>query len=223
MPGIPSILCVMNTLIPRMILIGLAASVSPVAVMVLISLMTAKHPRKNTLLFLLSYTLTLVAIGVVFVLLFHARSGASNHKASGYIDIGIGVLCLLAIPLAARKRKEKPATEERGLTVTRTLTIGAGTMLVNTSTLLIYITGLHAISDARLPFADDVVAFVILTFATLLTLLIPIFIELAFPKASEKALTALRVWLVKHQRIISVGILVIFATYLLVKGIKSVV
>lgn len=208
-----------------MILIGLAASVSPVAVMVLISLMTtAKHPRKNTLLFLLSYTLTLVAIGVVFVLLFHARSGAPNHKASGYIDIGIGVLCLLAIPLAARKRKEKPATEEgRGLTVTRTLTIGAGTMLINTSTLLIYITGLHAISDARLSFADDVVAFVILTFATLLTLLIPIFIEFAFPKASEKALTTLRVWLVKHQRIISVGILVVFATYLLVKGIKSVV
>lgn len=213
-----------NTLIPRMILIGLAASVSPVAVMVLISLMTAKHPRKNALLFLLSYTLTLAAIGVVFVVLFHARSGASNHKVGGYIDIGIGVLCLLAIPLAVRKRKEKPATEEvKGLTVTRTLSIGAVTMFVNTSTLLIYISGLHAISDARLHFADDAVAFVTLTFVTLLTLLVPIFMELAFPKISEKALATLRVWLVKHQRIISVGILVIFAIYLLVKGIKSVV
>src|SRR5450759_1959696 len=85
----------MNSLIPKVILIGLAASVSPVAVMVLITLMFSKRPLRNSLFFLLGFTLTLVAIAVVVVFVFHA----GEHSRKSNLDAWIAIALMTAVTL----------------------------------------------------------------------------------------------------------------------------
>jgi len=216
----------MNSLIPKVILIGLAASISPVAVMVLITLMFSKRPLRNSLFFLLGFTLTLVAIAVVVVFVFHAGEHSSKSNFDAWIDIVLGALCLLAIPLSVL-RKEKP--KERGgktakpLTPVKSFTIGVGTMMINTSTMIIYISGVHIISAAKVGTADDVIAIALMTAVTLVTLLIPILLYVIFPKRARKMLGSLKDWLFKHNKVIGAAILLLIGGVLLFNGIKALV
>ena len=83
----------MLQLLPRLIVIGLAAAVSPVAVMVLISLMLKKNPVRNSSLFLLGFALVLIAIGIAGLFLLHLGGHAKKSPVDGYIDIAL-VHCL---------------------------------------------------------------------------------------------------------------------------------
>ncbi len=213
----------MNTVIPRLVIIGLGASVSPVAVMVLISVMLKKSPRRNSLLFLLGYALTVVALGVVVVYIFHVGGSGGAGKVDGYIDLSLGVLCLLAVPFSFRKKDKKRAPGvESGPTAFRSFSLGSMVLLLNPSTYLIFVSGLHVISSAHLGRQDDLLAIAFLTLVTLVTLLVPIIIFLIFPERSERVLDSLKVWLMKHNRVIGAAILLVFGAYLVAKGLKLV-
>ena len=214
----------MDSLIPRVILIGLAASVSPVAILFLISILSKHHARRNSLIFLLGYTLTLTALGIVGVFVFHLGSGGRTSKVNGYIDLALGILCLLAILFTIRKPKKQETTEvESDLKASRAFSLGSFAIIVNASTLIIYISGLHAISAAKLEPFDDIVALTILTLFTLTSLLIPIIIYFALPERSEKVLASLRVWLSRHSKVIEIVVLLIIGVYLVIKGIWVIV
>jgi threonine/homoserine/homoserine lactone efflux protein len=206
------------------IIIGLAASVSPVAIMFLISILSRQHARRNSLIFLLGYTLTLTALGIVGVLVFHLGSGGRTSKVNGYIDLALGILCLLAILFTIRKPKKQETTEvESDLRASRAFSLGSFAMIVNTSTLIIYISGLHAIAAAGLEPFNDVIALALLTLFTLTSLIIPIIIYFALPDRSEKVLASLRVWLSKHSKAIGIAVLLIIGVYLVIKGIWVIV
>ena len=97
-------------------------------------------------------------------------------------------------------------------------------MLINSSTWVIYIAGLHMVTAADdLATAEEILAILILTLTTLLTLIIPIAVYFIFPHKAQKVLEAARGWLVAHSKIIGIAILVIFGAYLLIKGIVAVV
>lgn len=214
----------MNSLIPRVIIIGLAASVSPVAIMFLISILSRKHARRNSLIFLLGYTLTLTALGIVGVLVFHLGGSGGTSKVDGYIDLALGILCLLAVPFGIKKQKKQETPKvESDLKASRAFSLGSFAMIVNTSTLIIYISGLHVISAARLKPFDDIVALALMTLFTLTSLLVPIIIYFALPERSEKVLASLRVWLSRHSKVIEIMVLLIIGVYLVMKGIWVIV
>lgn len=220
------ILHVMGSLIPRVIVIGLAAAVSPVAIMVLISLMFTKSALRNSLSFLVGYTVTLLAIGMVSVYVLHVGGSGKKGHLDAYIDIALGVLCLLGIALVFRKGKKEKETKTEAAKpfgVLRSASVGAATMLVNASTIIVYVTGVHVISSAHLKLYDSFLAVALLTLVSLVTLLIPIIIYVAFPKKADRVLGALRAWLQKHNRLIGATILLVFAAVLLARGISSLV
>jgi threonine/homoserine/homoserine lactone efflux protein len=212
----------MSELLPKLIVVGLGAAVSPVAVMVLLSLMFRKKPVKNALLFLLGFTLVLVAIGVAGLFLIHLRPHSQNAHVDGYIDIALGVLCLLLIPLAWRRKSKPEETEARELKAWKAFTTGAATMIVNSSTIVLYLAGVHMIREAGLDVSDEAMALIVLVVVTLLTLIIPIVLYVVFPKTAERALSAARTWLSKNQKYVGAAILLIFGVYLLIKGIRVV-
>jgi len=217
------ILC-MGDLIPRLIVTGLAAAVSPVAVMVLLAVLSKKNARRNSLLWMLGFTATLIALGVIMVYIFHLGGSGKTSKVDGYIDIVLGVLCLLPIPWTFMKqRKEKSPRVAGDMGAFKALTLGCVSMVVNTSTLVIFVSGLHEISKARLEPYESILAICILTFFTLTSVLVPLIIYLSFPARSAKLLAALNAWLAKHEKVITVCVLLVFGIYLLVKGIRVVV
>jgi len=208
-------------MIPHLLLIGLGASVSPVAVTLLISVMLKKNPRRNSLLFLMGYTAALVALGVVVVYLFHPGGGGRTHRIGGYIDLSLGAICFLAVPYSLRKKDKKRAPGvESASTAFRSFSLGSMVLLLNPSTYLIFISGIHVISLARLGRQDDFLAIAFLTLVTLVTLLVPIIIFFAFPKRAEKVLDFLKAWLTKHNRVIGMTVLLVFGAYLMTKGLR---
>jgi hypothetical protein len=214
----------MGSLVPRLIVIGLAASVSPVAVMILITVLSKENARRNSLLWLLGFTLTLIALGFAGVYLLQAAGSGGTSKLDAYIDIALGALCLVAIPFdLLRRKKEKGPKVESDMSVKGAFALGCISMVVNTSTFIIFVSGLHVISASNLEIYEEVISLVILTFFTLTTVLIPIAIYFVFPAKSEKALASLQGWLMRHSKVIGAAILLIFGVYLLIKGITAVV
>lgn len=211
----------MGDLAPKVIVIGLGAAVSPVAMMILLAIMVKKDARRNSLMYLAGYTCVLVAIGVAGIFLFDKAGSGHKSALDGWIDVALGVLCLAAIPYVwTRKPKPEETGDEHGMKPGKAFVLGMGSMFVNTSTFVLFISGIHAITQSNVGVTDGAVAFVILIFATLVSLLVPIAVYLIFPKRSEKLMSALGVWLARHRRTIAIAILLVFAAYLLYKGIS---
>ena len=213
----------MGSLILKVIVIGLGASVSPVSIMVLISIMMTKNALKNALYFLLGFTVVLLAYGVISELIFHDSDLGKSH-VGGYIDIVFGVLCFLAIILVFR-RGRKPRGERfgTGIGAGKSFGIGAATMAVNTSTIIIFISGVNVVATSKVSNLDALIAMIVLVFFTLLTLFVPILIYVVFPEKSATLLEKLRGWLVRHNRVMVSGILALFCVYLLTVGILKVI
>ncbi len=189
--------------------------------MLLISVMLKKVPRRNSLLFILGYTVALVVLGVVVVYIFHLGGGGGTHKIDGYIDLSLGAICFLAVPYSLRKKdKKRTSGVESGSTAFRSFSLGSMALLLNPSTYLIFISGLHVISLAHLGRQDDFLAIAFLTLVTLVTLLVPIIIFFVFPKRAEKVLDSFKAWLTKHKQVIGAAVLLVFGAYLLTKGLR---
>jgi len=212
----------MGSLIPRLIVIGLAASVSPVAVMILITVLSKENARRNSLLWLLGFTLTLIALGFAGVYILQAGGSGGTSKIDAYIDIALGALCLVVIPFDLLRKKDGGPKVESDMSVKGAFALGCISMVVNTSTFIIFVSGLHVISSSNLKTYEDVISLGILTLFTLTTVLVPIAIYFVFPSKSEKALASFQGWLMKHRKVIGAAILLIFGVYLLVKGIRIV-
>ena len=214
----------MNELMASVIVAGVAAAISPVAVMVLLAVMMKEKARRNSLLFLLGYTLILIALGVVGVYVLKAGSGGAKSKVDGYIDIALGTLCFVAILVSLRPKKKeaKPATRGKDLKASRAFLLGIIAMLTNMSTIVCYLAGAHEISKAELGVGESLLSLALLILVTLTTVLIPIGVYFVFPTRSEKALSSFNAWLSKHSKVIGASVLLVFGTYLLIKGIEAV-
>jgi len=213
----------MGDLIPKLILTGLAASISPVAVMILITVLSRKDAKRNSLLWLLGFTLTLFALGFAGVYLLSAGGSGGTSDLDAYIDISLGALCLLAIPFDLLRSKKSGGPKVEGeMSVKRAFFLGCISMLVNSSTFIIFISGLHEISRSNLMVLEEIISLVILTVFTLTTVLVPIALYFLFPSRSERALAALQGWLTKHKKVIGTATLLIFGVYLLVEGLRGI-
>ena len=214
----------MSKLIPSVILAGLAAAVSPVAVMVLLAVMMKEKARRNSLLFLLGYTLILIALGVVGVYVLKAGGSGTKSKVDGYVDIALGALCLVAmlVSLRPKKKEAKPATRGKDLKASRAFLLGIIAMLTNMSTIVCYLAGAHEISKAELGMGESLLSLALLILVTLTTVLIPIGIYFVFPTRSESTLSSFNAWLSKHSKVIGASVLLIFGAYLLIRGIEAV-
>lgn len=222
-PGIPlpGYTYNMAELIPKLLVAGLGAAVSPVAIMVIITLMLMKHPLKNAAFFLVGFAPTLLALGITAGYFLHLGGSGKKSAVDGYIDIALGVLCILAaVAVFLKKPKEKKAGEQ-DISAPRAVLIGCVTMLTNYSTLVIYVSGIHVISSARLGASESALAVAFLSLITLSTVLAPIIIYIAFPRAAERVLTALKSWLSRHNKQIGIAILAVFAVVLIVKGVMA--
>src|SRR5450756_2997532 len=86
--------------------------------------------------------------------------------------------------------------------------------------MIIYISGVHIISAAKVGTADDVIAIALMTAVTLVTLLIPILLYVIFPKRARKMLGSLKDWLFKHNKVIGAAILLLIGGVLLFNAVS---
>ncbi len=98
--------------LPEAVPLALAAAFAPAAILVLILLLAAEHPRRLVFAFLAGASVTVGAIGVggLFLLTASGATQGDSRSASASVDLVLGI-ALLALALWAWRRRRRPPSD----------------------------------------------------------------------------------------------------------------
>jgi len=173
--------------------------------------------------------IVLIAFSVLgLTLLQNLHSGHNHSPADASIDLAAGVLLMLLAARALHPRKT--AAESHNDRTKKRLSdrptilfagVGALGMLVNFSTLLLFLPALHEISRSPVSLAGKAVAWLILVVITLLPVLIPVTLVVIMGSRASPLLDRLHTFVGRHSRQITITIELLFAVVLIWKGIAK--
>jgi hypothetical protein len=221
----------MGSLLAIVVPLALGAAISPTlfALEVLI-LSGRRHPVARAWALAGGAAAILIAFSVLgLTLLRNLHSGHHNHSpADASIELAAGVLL---VSLAARTLySSKTAAEShndrakgRLADTPSILFVGVGAlgMLVNFSSLLLFLPALHEISRSSVSPADKATAWLVLVVITLLPVLIPVTLVVILGHRASPLLDRLNAFVANHSRQITITIEVLFAVVLIWKGIAE--
>jgi hypothetical protein len=158
-----------------------------------------------------------------------AGPGHHHPTLDAVIDLtAAALLALLAIrsllrhPTAAEGHQNRIMSRLTAAPGAAFLGFGAVAMLVNFSTLVLFLPALHQIARSSVALADKVVVGAVLVIVTLLPVLVPVLLVTALGPRADPLLARLNRLVGGHSRQITVGIAAIFAVVLVVKGIREI-
>jgi hypothetical protein len=102
------------------------------------------------------------------------------------------------------------------------LAFGAVAMLINFSTLVLFLPALHQISHSAVGLIAKVAVGLVLVVITLLPVLAPVLLVSATGHRADPLLARLNRFVGDHSRQITATIAIVFAVLLLVKGIREI-
>ncbi len=221
----------MSELMTKILPLALAGAISPtVLAVVLVVLSEKRYPKLRGLAFLAGTTTVVVAISLLVVFVFGSAvpdsQKGSNSDLSGYIDLGFAVL-LLALAALTFSRRNHPhkehhdSSQEPGARLPRFYAIGAVIMLLNFTTLAVFLPALKEIAIDKVSDADRVTALVVVDVIVLTPAWLPVLLYLVSPNLARKVLNPLNDFLQRHRVAVGVGICLVFAAYLAYLGIKA--
>ena len=221
----------MGSLLAIVVPLALGAAVSPTlfALEVLI-LSGRRHPIARAWALAGGAAAVLIAFSVLgLTLLRNLHSGHHNRSpADASIELAAGALLLSLAARALYTRKtaaesHNDRTQGRLADTPTILFVGVGAlgMLVNFSTLLLFLPALHEISRSPVSLADKGAAWLILVVITLLTVLIPVTLVVMLGRRASPLLDRLNTFVANHSRQITIIVEVVFAVILIWKGIAE--
>lgn len=237
----------MIALLAKLTPLAIGAAVSPVMLAATILILSGRErPLRRAIVFALGATLVLSAIGIftVFVLGAATRGGSADGNQTrthtDSIDVAFGVL-LLALAgrqvtriLKGRAKPDAPdahdapddeeieaAVPEHGTATIKYLAGGAAAMLLNFSTVVIYIPAIRILAGDQYTGADQAVGFVFVTLVAMSLVLVPIGLYAVAPGAAARILEPIGRWTKLHSKEIGAVILFVIGVYLIFKGIST--
>lgn len=221
----------MSELMTKVLPLALAGAISPtVLAVVLVVLAEKRYPKLRGLAFLAGTTTVVVAISLLVVFVFGAAvpdsQKGSNSDLSGYIDLGFAVL-LLALAALTFSRRNHPhkehhdSSQDPGARLPRFFAIGAVIMLLNFTTLAVFLPALKEIAIDKVSDADRITALVVVDVIVLTPAWFPVLLYLVSPRLARKVLDPLNDFLNRHRVAVGVGICLVFAVYLAYLGLKA--
>jgi hypothetical protein len=125
---------------------------------------------------------------------------------------------LLRRPTSGEQQKSRTAGRLDDAPTYWFVGVGAIGMLVNFSTLVLFLPALHEITRSSVALVGRSMAFAVLYVITLLPVLIPVGLVAVLGDRAEPVLDATHTFVTRHSRQIGMVIEVVFAVYLLWKG-----
>ncbi len=217
----------MGALLATVLPLALGAAVSPTlfALEVLV-LSGRRHPVSRGWAVAGGATAMLVIYTLLGLTVLEHVVHRRNHSVTdAAIDLGAAILLAL---LAIRALRRHPtAAESHNRMASRMVDeptvsfwgLGAFAMLVNFSTLVLFLTALHQISHSSVDLAEKAVVGVILILIALLPVLLPVLLVTVLGHRADPVLSRLNEFFSSHAREITAGIEIIFCLLLLFKGI----
>jgi len=221
----------MGSLLAIVIPLALGAAISPTlfALEVLI-LSGRRHPVARAWALAGGAAAILIAFSVLGLTVLQNLHSGHHHRsrADATIDLVAGALLALLAARALHPRKTAAESHRdrarRRLADTPTILfvgVGGAGMLVNFSTLLLFLPALHEISRSSVSLAGKAATLLTLLVITLLPVLIPVTLVVMLGRRASPLLDRLNTFVGGHSRQITVGIEMLFAVVLIWKGIAE--
>ena len=134
---------------------------------------------------------------------------------------GLAVRSLLKRPTPAEQQKSRTAERLETAPTFWFLGVGALGMVVNFSTLVLFLPALHEITRSSVGTTGQVIAFAVLYVVTLLPVLAPVVLVSTLGSRIGPVLDATHAFVNRHARQIGVAIEAMFAVYLAAKGLSE--
>jgi cyanate permease len=195
-----------------------ASAVSPL--LFTFALLVASQKQRSLLkssLFLLGSAIAIFAIGfVIFFFLAKISPEKTFTSRDAYIDIVIGILLVGFALRQFTKPKPNKNRPSKNLTLAAALSLGFGLMLVNTSTIIMYLPAAHIAS-----YYSNTIKVELLLMMVLFSL-IPAFVPPAMLRIirSEKTITNVKAWVTNNGRYIIAAVFGILGILEIIKALR---
>ncbi len=213
----------MGRLLGIVLPLAFGAAVSPTLLaMQLVMLSRKTAPLGRAWAFAAGAAVVLAAFAAVALLVARSTGGPSSPSEAGAIVKLVAAALLLVLGVRTMRRAPQPAKPEHvaARPEERAFAVGAGLMLTNFSSIVLFFPAMHAIGISKVGLAGQVVAFVLLYAITLLPAYGPPLIVTVMGSRATPLLQALDRFFADHKRGISAGICFVFALLLAVAGLK---
>ena len=193
--------------LPEALPLALAAAFAPAAILVLILLLAAEHPRRLVFAYLAGAAVTVGTIGVggLFLLTASGATQQDSRSASASVDLVLGI-ALVALAVWAWRRRQRPpndrdeeAREGRMATISHRATASVkwafalGLLMYLGSPL--YVAAIKAVADSGDSTASQLLAVLICALCVLLFVEVPALVLLVRPDGLKATLERFTGWL----------------------------
>ena len=220
----------MVELFSHLLLVGLGATISPVAAAICFSLLATSKPLANALAFAFGYGVVLAFIAVGAVAFFGGRPelGAGHHSdIRNTLDAAIGGL-LIVFALKALLHAPDPnapppkwVAAVSSIAPPRAVLLGMVLVLTNPTTLALYVSGLKEVLAASLGAVEDAVVLLVFILLVEVVFLVPITAYAVNPRQTLALMEAIHKRLERHGWSIEIVVLSILGVLLLHKGLAG--
>jgi cytosine/uracil/thiamine/allantoin permease len=220
----------MAALLVAVLPLAIGAAISPTLLALQLLVLTgATKPIPRAWALASGAALVLVIFSVLgLTVLDHLRPAEhDHHSVRGAVIMFIAAGLLAALAVRSLLRKPTSAEQHDSRTAGRLETaptvwyVGAGAvgMVVNFSTLVLFLPALHEITRSSAGTFARSLAFALLFVITLVPVWVPVVLVTILGQRAQPALEATHHFVTRHARQIGIVIEVVFAAYLVVRGI----
>jgi threonine/homoserine/homoserine lactone efflux protein len=219
----------MAELLARLVPLGLAGAVSPIAIVVCIALLSSRRPLANALAYVAGITTVLAGVGAAALIVFGpgSASDAESSDTVNAIELTLGVLLLLFAAKQALGEADPDAPPPGWMDVlerlgpSRAYAFGLIVEATNVKRLAIYLAGLSEITRSEVAGAQSVLALVVFGCLLEAGLIAPIAVYATLPGRSTEILDRSRRWLLVYNRRILAVIFGVIGVVLVERGLSG--
>lgn len=221
----------MPSLVLQVLPLALGAAVSPTALVVeLLILSSRRSPRAKAWAYLLGFSAVLIAAVVLFLTVLNHAADANRGgpTTTGRIVDGVAAVLLAAVGIRSLLPKATPGEKHTSKVATRIgqagpgfyVGVGAVTMLINFSTLILLAPACHEITRSTASTEVKAVATVMLVVITLLPVLLPVLGVTLLGSKADAALATINGLVSRHSRQINAAVCLVLAALLAWKAFR---
>ncbi|ORL73920.1 GAP family protein [Prescottella equi] len=203
-------------------------AVTPAAIAGCVLLLQTKRPLANALAFATAFMIAYTAIGVAALLGGATHDTSRSGDVSHWAGLGVGLI-FVAFGVGQLVRRRSPSdtgpewmqqlsnAKPRGAFI-----MGAALSIVNPN-LAIMISGTTVIAAADTTPGTAVFGTVLLLLAAGLDFLVPIGVYLAFGDRAKSALSAVKEWMIAHERPLTLTVFFGFGALFVVRNVVALI
>jgi hypothetical protein len=207
------------------LVLALTAVIRPTSAAAVVAMLSARHPQRLLVAYLLAGLTFSVAVGILVILLVHGLNPSPAGRP--VIDVALGAIALGCAAAAwigwlPRRRPDRPPDQQswlwrrlRNLTPSGAATAGVVTHLPG----LVYLAALNAIVNSAAGTLDGVFQVVVYNAIWFSLPIVALVLSLYRPIMFRDFLDAVALWAVRNQRVILIVFFGVLGTYIAASGV----